>query len=91
MPTLCDVCIEYVAEECSCATVECACYDAEDATGVVWMRDERGKPVQVPVCDRHFRAAARVRIKHQIPLRLPLHLPEEPRADEAIAYPADIH
>lgn len=76
MPTLCDVCIEYVAEDCSCEW-ECACYEVEEATGIVWMRDDRGKPVQVPVCLRHFRAAARVRVKYQIPVRLPLHLPEE--------------
>lgn len=73
---LCAICLDYSDWECSC-TEACDCFEVNEACGIVWMRDEKEKPVQVAVCREHFIACAKVRDRHKIPLRLPLHLAEE--------------
>lgn len=60
---MCDVC----AHECKAKV---------PATEAVQMVDGIGLPVAVPVCRRHFVAAAKVRIRYQIAPRKPLVLPE---------------
>jgi hypothetical protein len=69
----CDVCLH----ECGVKTV---------ATEAVKMVDAIGLPVPAPMCERHFRAAAKVRIRYQIAPKLPLVLPAEAQTESQITH-----